>query len=29
MHEAGTIKAPVPEADRFLDLRYLREIGVE
>ncbi|TMJ28567.1 MAG: ABC transporter substrate-binding protein, partial [Alphaproteobacteria bacterium] len=29
MGEAGTIKAPLPEPDRFVDLQYLRAAGVQ
>ncbi len=29
MGEAGTLTAPLPAADRFVDLRYLRRAGVE
>jgi hypothetical protein len=28
MGEAGQLQAPLPAADRFVDLRYLREAGV-
>ena len=27
--EAGTLKAPLPPPERFVDLRYLRAAGVE
>jgi ABC-type nitrate/sulfonate/bicarbonate transport system substrate-binding protein len=29
MNEAGTLKPPLPVADRFLDLQYLRRAGAE
>jgi ABC-type nitrate/sulfonate/bicarbonate transport system substrate-binding protein len=29
MGEAGTIKAPLPPAERFIDLRYLRAAGIQ
>ena len=28
MGEAGTIKAPLPAAERFVDLQYLEAAGV-
>ena len=29
MGEAGTLKAPLPPAERFVDLQYLRAAGIE
>jgi hypothetical protein len=29
MSEAGTLKPPLPPADRFLDLQYLRLAGAQ
>ena len=29
MEEAGTIKAPLPAPERFLDLQYLRAAGMQ
>ncbi len=29
MGEAGTVKKPLPEAERFVDLQYLRAAGVK
>ena len=29
MGEGGTIKAPLPAAERFVDLRYLRAAGIQ
>jgi hypothetical protein len=29
MGEAGTLKPPLPSADRFIDLQYLQAAGVE
>jgi hypothetical protein len=29
MGEAGTIKAPLPAPERFVDLQYLRAAGIK
>jgi hypothetical protein len=29
MGEAGTLKAPLPPTERFVDLQYLRAAGIE
>jgi len=29
MEEAGTIKTPLPPAERFVDLQYLRAAGMQ